>query len=916
MIQADDPIREEFVAEAVEHLVRVEEWLSQVRAGDGDEARSAIHSIFRAFHSIKGCAEYLSLDAIARLCHELETLLSLARNGDLEISPRIWDVTAEGASVLGAMVEDLAHCGGVDLAPILGRIRETVRSAARDDEVVRLTDTPLVVRVGGKPVGIEAKLYAAEKALQAGQRLYMLRVDLVRECDGKGRSPLDLLEWLSGVGDVLGTGVDPEFVPDVFETGELSVPFFIIYATLVEPGVFAGAADLDPSCVMLIDRAEGNVFDAVAHESGLADGGGADREVGSESAGVPPAVASPASPSPPGPEPAVHPEGGAGAPETCAGVPAGEATAASSRDRSPAFRSARAAAATIRVSVEALDRLLRLSGDLIVTRNGLARGTEEGDLAACARAAERLRGIESDLRQTILRTRMQPAGILFRRFPQLARDLGRETGKQVEVIVDGADVEFDRTAIEALVDPLTHLVRNAIDHGIESPEERCAAGKPAAGRLALRARRQGGHALVEIEDDGRGIDRARVREKAASLGILDPYSAANLSPRETLNLIFHPGLSTAKEVTKLSGRGVGTDVVKGNVERIGGSVEVTSEPGRGTVFRIKFPMALAVIPVAIFRCGRSWFAVPQARVRACARLRAAGRPDGARLPDADVLRLADRSVPAVRLRALANAGEGDADGGRYGLVLGASAGEFALIVDEVSDLGEIIATPFGRRLKGSPVFTGAAALGDGRVALMLDADGIVDHFRLGVLAPPGERSRRGAKGGSGESSPAPRLLLFESPSAPGQTFAVPFSSVERIDLVGPADVERVGGRTVIRVGGRAYPIGAIDSLARLVSCVPAERRPAIVISTEEGERAILADRVREAPEGAAPIECDRALPEGIACLSASDGRLIRVIDPPRIRVADAGACDGGSGGGSVPEGALEAAILEPVAGMP
>jgi two-component system chemotaxis sensor kinase CheA len=389
---------------------------------------------------------------------------------------------------------------------------------------------------------------------------------------------------------------------------------------------------------------------------------------------------------------------------------------------------AKAEAETIRVETHKLDQLMNLIGELVLVRNRLKAGKNGFDEAA-ARAVGELDFITRSLQNTVAQVRMQPIGKVFARFPKLARDVARQLGKQVNVVFEGEDTELDKNLVDALADPLVHMVRNSVDHGIEMPDARAAAGKPAAGTLLLRASQEGDHIRIDIRDDGAGIDAGRVRAKAIDKGVIERETAEMLSPADCLQLIFLPGFSTKEEVSDLSGRGVGMDVVMSRIKRLNGTVELDSTPGAGTALRIRVPLTLAVLPALIVRSEGRRFALPLAPVSDVFRL------DAARVRCAERWDVVDSRGAALRLVHLDRwLGVAAADGPRHVVVAQVGDERYGVVVRDVVGREEIVIKPLGASLRGLAGISGATVMPDGRIALILDFNGLVAAAR----ALPGE----------------------------------------------------------------------------------------------------------------------------------------------------------------------------------
>ncbi|MGZ4650956.1 MAG: chemotaxis protein CheA, partial [Kineosporiaceae bacterium] len=426
--------------------------------------------------------------------------------------------------------------------------------------------------------------------------------------------------------------------------------------------------------------------------------------------------------------------------------------------------------------------------------------------------AQRLSLVTSELQEQVMKTRMQPVDTVWSKMPRVVRDLSLTCGRQVRLEMEGRETELDRSVLEAIKDPLTHLVRNAVDHGIESPEERLEAGKPAEGVLTLRAYHEAGQVHLEISEDGAGIDSGKIAAKALERGLVSQTQLATMTTRDILNLIFLPGFSTAEQVTNVSGRGVGMDVVKTRIESIGGSVDVTSTVGRGTTFRLTIPLTLAIIPALTIGCAGRRYAVPQVSVLELVRLSGEHARGGIELiSGAPVYRLRDVLLPLVRLDEqleLMPAGAREdavAERGAFIVVLQAEQQRFGLVVDDVLDTQEIVVKPLGRHLKGLPVYAGATILGDGSVVLILDASTLAR--RANVLATSVGVTT--VEAGTGTRAVDPVLVVE---IGGGRRAAIPLEMVTRLEEIPASSIERVGGREVVQYRGHIMPLIRIASL--------------------------------------------------------------------------------------------------------
>ncbi|MEO0531205.1 MAG: chemotaxis protein CheW [Planctomycetota bacterium] len=474
--------------------------------------------------------------------------------------------------------------------------------------------------------------------------------------------------------------------------------------------------------------------------------------------------------------------------------------------------------AQIRVAVGVLDSLMNLAGELVLSRNQLLQAVSTEEKTGLEAISARLDQVTSELQEAIMQTRMQQIGTVFGRFPRVVRDLSSKLGKECDLIVEGKDVEVDKTIVEAIGDPLTHLVRNSCDHGVEDPATRVAAGKPAKGTIHLKACYQAGKVRIEIKDDGGGIDPEKLKAKAVSKGIISQEQADDMSDRDAIRLIFAPGFSTAAEVTDVSGRGVGMDVVRTNIAKLGGTVDVESELGQGTNIIVTLPLTLAIIPSLIVQVGGDRFAIPQVNIAELVRVRETERESKlGRVKNAEVLRLRGQLLPLVRLQETLGCREaegpiqGNATGATNIIVVDTGQTRFGLVVDALHDSEEIVVKPLGRHHKECRQLAGATILGDGHVALILDIAGLAADAALGA---DGDTPAADQDAGHDEESvDVQSMLLFKNNEH--DHFAVPMDIIARIERIKVDQIDSVAGQEVLQYRRTTLP------LIRLESCITA-----------------------------------------------------------------------------------------------
>ncbi len=484
---------------------------------------------------------------------------------------------------------------------------------------------------------------------------------------------------------------------------------------------------------------------------------------------------------------------------------------------------------SIRVSVDVLDRLMNLVGELVLTRNQLLQLVRSEDESRYATPITQLNRVTTDLQEGVMKTRMQPIGNAWSKLPRLVRDLSQTTGKQIELVMNGAETELDRTVLDAIKDPLTHMVRNSADHGLENPEKRKAAGKSEIGTIKLNAYHEGGHVIICIEDDGAGIPVEKIKAKAVQMNLVTEAAASKLTDKEILAYIFQPGFSTAEKITSVSGRGVGMDVVRTQIERIGGTIDLSTRLGHGTVIRIKIPLTLAIISALVVESGNLSFAIPQLGVVELVRLPAEDRHKIERINDNEVFRLRNRLLPLVYLHEVLDLQPSEQDDGDVNIVV-VQVGEdqFGLIVAEVFDTEEIVVKPVGHLLKDIEVFQGTTILGDGRVIMILDVAGVASQFSK-QISQVAERERANDQE-NGDDQPT-SLLLFNA--GDGTVMSVPLSLVARLEEFDRSEIERTGDQLLVQYRGDLLPLLPVDGMREDLS---PPTQPVIVFT--EGNKSI------------------------------------------------------------------------------
>ncbi len=865
MFAEDAELLHDFVVESNEGLAEIESDLLAIEADGAAINVDLVNKVFRAIHSIKGAAGFLSLQVIEKLAHSMENVLSLIRNCELVPTGAIVDRLLKGADLLQRMLNDIENSNTYDVdahVTILKQIVAGEYSGVSDAPVSKPSEAAQPVETAAvvEPT-LTVDPVVAAGCVADGQHLllYTLQPSVTKQA----RNPADLMQRLSDTGTILASSLTDE-VAELILTGD-DCPFSVIHATVLSAEQVSTFFELPTERVapyQLPVATEVHSAPEVDHQ--------------------PVVVATAASPRIAQTETAVHPE----VAQHAAEEPHHE-TVSDAAPRASANREAHddghgdkksTADANIRVSVAVLDQLMNLAGELVLGRNQLMQTIGSNDRRALESVASRLDQVTTELQEAIMLTRMQPVGNVLSKFTRVVRDLSKQLGKQVQLEVEGKDVELDKTIIESIGDPLTHLVRNAMDHGIERPDVRLAAGKPAMGTIHLAAMHQEGKVLLVIRDDGAGIDAARLRKKVVEKGLMTAEAAAALSEREAIALIFAPGFSTAEQITAVSGRGVGMDVVKTNFERLGGQVEIETEVGKGTTITVRLPLTLAIIPSLITSCGGHRYAIPQGNIRELVRVRGEERHEKLGFVNkAEVLRLRGELLPLIRLGKLVGTDAVDRPNEVVTNIVVVETGRlrYGLVVDRLHDSEEIVVKPLGKHLKKIVFLAGATILGDGRIAMILDAGGIARYTQLLQTdqSLAGERADAQAAQQAADALP---MLLFTN--HPNEQFGIPMSVVARIERIHADQIDSVAGQQVLQYRG------ATLTLLELSNCIQARPRADepklyIIVFRHGGrELGLIAPQVLDIRALPSDIDTTTFREPGVLGSAVLDGHPIRFLD--------------------------------------
>jgi two-component system chemotaxis sensor kinase CheA len=529
---------------------------------------------------------------------------------------------------------------------------------------------------------------------------------------------------------------------------------------------------------------------------------------------------------------------------------------------------------SIRVNVELLENLMTMVSELVLTRNQVLQILRKQKDSEFAAPLQRLNHVTSELQEGVMKTRMQPIGNAWSKLPRLVRDLSHELKKKIDLVMIGQDTELDRQVLEMIKDPLTHMVRNSADHGLEGPEERRKAGKPETGKVTLNAYHEGGHIIIEISDDGRGLPIDKIKAKIIQNGLATESELEQMSEQQIQQFIFKAGFSTAAKVTSVSGRGVGMDVVRTNIEKIGGTVEMRSTQGKGSTFVIKIPLTLAIVSALIVECAQERFAIPQISVVELVRATANGELRVERIKDTPVLRLRNRLLPLVSLRNLLklDAAEKSSEDDTFIVVTQVGTYSFGIMVDRVFDTEEIVVKPVAPILRDIEMFSGNTILGDGSVIMILDPNGIAAHSGSMAMAD-GQSAEQTAAKSRGASEEKVPLLLFRA--GDGTPKAVPLALVARLEEIERKSIEQSNGRWVVQYRGQLMPLITMDHSQNLAE--EGSRQPVLVFQDQDHSMGLMVDQIVDIVEAKLNVELGAETPGRIGSAVVA-GQATEIID--------------------------------------
>lgn len=895
--QEDETLRL-YVEESLEHLSNIENDLLAIESDGADINEDLVNKVFRAAHSIKGGAGFMGLDNIKELSHKMENVLGMIREREMIPNPEIVNILLLASDTLRNLLKNVGESNSMDITEHVEALSGLASNVMPAKQEKKISDIADIVREGTAIFSVSRDdiLNARNK----GYYIYLIELDLIRDLHEKDLTPMDFLNKIQESGNLFDCSVKIEAVGELdADVNPEGIPFTMLFGTILEPTMVNALFNIDEKNIFEVKEdfslapiSEPTVLKEEISQASM-DASGAEQEgvaQASEIGGFQDFSSD-------------HQAGESKKPDGQIGAVAGETS--------------------LRVHVRLLDSLMNLAGELVLGRNQLLQAIALKDLHSVDASGQRLDLITSELQEAIMMTRMQPIGNILNKFPRVVRDLARSLGKEVTLSIEGEGVELDKTILEAINDPLTHLVRNAVDHGIEMPAKRSKAGKKTTGHVMLKAYHEAGQVNVEIKDDGAGIDPKKLVASAMARNLITDKQALTMSDKEKVNLIFLPGLSTAEKVSDVSGRGVGMDVVKTNLDKLGGVVDIDSNLGKGTTVKIKLPLTLAIIPSQLIKIEGERYAIPQVNLEELFRIPAAQVKDRIeKVGDAEVVRLRGTLLPLIRLADVigvertyvgdidsceinkdrriniadrrskksplikGDSSEGEGSGEletaqaldererrsdtdrRYHansainiVVVYTGSLKYGLVVDELQDSEEIVVKPLGRHLKHCKGYAGATIMGDGRVALILDVTGLSQMAGLTSMEGTDRAKEIAFETRTTQSKDVQSLLVFRN--AEHEQFAVPLGLVERIEKIKRSQIEDVGGKKVMQYRGASLPLIAIEQVAQVKPLADKEDLLVIVFVLAGREIGLLATPPLDAIEESLVIDDNTLKQAGI-----------------------------------------------------
>ncbi|MFH2060707.1 MAG: chemotaxis protein CheW [Pseudomonadota bacterium] len=925
----DDETLQMYIEESLDHLGDIESDLLTIEEAGADIDLDLVNNVFRAAHSIKGGAGFMGLKTIKDLAHHLENVLGLVRTKELVPDSTRISVLLKGFDQLESLLNNIETSNDVDVSAHISALESVTKSGLPEEKQDMVSEIVDIALKDGR-IFPQVSLFEIEQYKAEGKNLFLVEYDLINDIQRKEKNPIEVLNSLQKTGTIVDSRIDFDSVGLLSEgLDPTRIPFQVLFASIIEYDMAETLFDIKKQYIHAIT----DEMMIKSNAASLDDEPAVMPATPGEQAAAPAAVATP-SVKKTSPKPAPKPVSTPVAKPVVKPVVKQTPKIAAQKEESAETDEKDASVSTkpqtsLRVNVGLLDTLMNLAGELVLSRNQLLQGLSSSNTKATELSGQRIDMITSELQEAIMRTRMQPIANILNKFTRVVRDLSQQLGKTIDLEIEGKEVELDKTILEAINDPLTHLIRNSVDHGIETPLEREQMGKTPNGKIILKAFHEAGQVNLVISDDGKGLDPDRIAAAAVEKGLMSEQQVNEMSDKQKMELIMLPGFSTAKEVTDVSGRGVGMDVVTTNIESLGGIIELDSVYGKGTNIQIKLPLTLAIIPSQITSVGNERYAVPQVNLNELLRIPAHQVKEKIEtVGNAEVVRLRGELLPLLKLSEMLGIEETYTDPknkekqtnrrqniadrrSRHhiitedGLMVDApdeeekfpdrekedrryransainiavvSAGNFryGLVVDQLYDSEEIVVKPVGRHLKKCTAYAGATIMGDGKVALILDISNLAQMAELAAVSEVTQQTKE-AKAEAEAAKDMAAMLIFKNSET--EYFAAPLNIVERIERIPTSTIESIGSSKVVQYRGGALPLYELSQVADFKPLEAREQQEVIVFKIKNRELGLMVTPPIDALEVALDVDESTLKQQAISGSMIINGHTTLLVD--------------------------------------
>lgn len=794
---------QQFIEEARTHLEKIESIL--VKSNQLINDSELVNEVFRAVHSIKGTAGFFGLKNIVSLSHAMENVFGEVRNGNIQISENITDLMLKSNDTLKDMIEDVYASENYEVNEFIGALNNILNEKMASGEVKVKNCITIINKNKSELIICDQGKELIEYGLKHGHHIYEIKLKLNKDLMSYKEGPISLVKKLQSVATIVETISDHseitsfEDVLESIENGFKDVYLGLIVTSVVDAEMLAQATDLGIDCIdeVTVVRKGNKENQETAPTESIEEERTQNKNTSK--------------------------------PEEPKQVIKKKNITENDTSKSQTIKNED----SIRVNVQILNDLLNLASELVLGRNQLLRTLEDHkkSIPGLATILQNVDHLTSSLQEKIMRTRMQPVGNVFNKFPRIIRDISKTVGKEIDLLIEGSEVELDKSMIEALADPLTHLVRNSADHGLESPEDREELHKNRIGTIKLKAYHEGGFVNIDVTDDGAGIDVEKVKNKAVDKQLITRNEADKINTQEALKLIFKPGFSTKEEITDVSGRGVGMDVVKTNIEKLGGSVEIYTSAGNGTTIRLVMPLTLAIIQSLIVESNGQRYALPQVNMQEIVRVKEGNQTRKIEnINGSDVIRLRGTLLPIVHLTNIFKINKEKDEGAQKEvsiiIVLKIGMIRFGIAVDSITGSEETLVKALPKSLKECIFYSGVTIMGDGKPAMILDPDGIIKASQLDIHIQNLERDKN-AKENANIDAEIQDLLLFKSSSE--EKFAIDMNMVARVEEVDIKDIQRAGDREFLKFRNHSLRIIRLENYLPIQASSETQDRMYVII---------------------------------------------------------------------------------------